>query len=134
MTIADYEEVLALWQSLDGIGLHDHEDSREAIACYLDRNPGLSFVARCDGRLVGSILCGHDGRRGMINHLSVHPEYRNQAVGRSLVDLSLSQLAKVGVRKCNIVVKSDNNSGQEVWNRLGWHTRPDLVFMQKQTG
>lgn len=133
MTAADYEEVIALWSDSDGIGLHDYEDSREQISEYLRRNPGLSFVARDRGRLIAAVMCGHDSRRGMINHLAVHPDYRWNGLGRTLVDLCLAGLAEAGVRKCNIVVKHDNASGQDVWRRLGWDEREDLVFMQKKT-
>ena len=134
MTIADYDDVLVLWRSVDGIGLHDFEDSREGILLYLDRNPGMSFVARHGGRVVGAVLCGHDGRRGSINHLAVAPEYRGGGLGRTLVARCLSELGKAGVRKCNIVVYRENSSGLEVWSRLGWNEREDLVFMQKRTG
>lgn len=133
MTISDYNEVALLWQSVEGVGLHDFEDSREGIALYLDRNPGMSFIARQDGRLVGAVLCGHDGRRGSINHLAVANEFRRQAIGRTLVDRCLSELKKIGVRKCNIVVFIDNVSGREVWKRLGWREREDLVPLQTQT-
>jgi N-acetylglutamate synthase len=86
MTIADYDEVIKLWQNVEGVGLHDYEDSREGISFYLDRNPGLSFVARQAGLLVGAVLCGHDGRRGSINHLAVALEFRMHSIGKMLVD------------------------------------------------
>ncbi len=133
MTIADYDEVAALWQGMDGVGLHDHEDSFEGIAAYLSRNPDMSFIARNNGRLVGAVLCGHDGRRGSINHLAVAPEFRKQNIGRTLVDRCLCELAKNGIRKCNIVVFRDNISGMEVWKKLGWNEREDLTFMQINT-
>ncbi len=133
MTIVDYDEVSALWQSTTGVGLHDFEDSREGIALYLDRNPELSFVARCKGRLVGAVLCGHDGRRGGINHLVVHPEFRKQGIGKDLVDRCLGELGKHGIRKCNIHVFRDNTLGQQFWNRLGWNERDYLVTMQHST-
>ena len=65
MTVADYDDVLALWESIDGLGVHpDESDSRERIAKYLARSPGLSFVARDAAAPVGAVLCGTDGRRG----------------------------------------------------------------------
>ena len=67
-TIDLYEEVIFLWNQCDGIGLSD-ADSRGSIKAYLERNPGMSFVASENGNIVGAILCGHDGRRGYIHHL-----------------------------------------------------------------
>jgi GNAT superfamily N-acetyltransferase len=85
----DYDAVLALWQRCEGVGLTP-SDSREAVRAYLIRNPGLSFVARQDGKIVGAVLCGHDGRRGYLYHLAVAPENRHQGLGRAIVDACLS--------------------------------------------
>jgi hypothetical protein len=77
--LADYDTVLALWRSCEGIGLSD-SDTREAIATYLARNPGLSLVATdADGVIVGAVLGGHDGRRGYLHHLAVAPAHRGGA-------------------------------------------------------
>jgi len=72
MTTQDYDEVLTLWRSSEGVGLSD-ADLEEGVAHFLDRNPGLSFVARDGEHLVGAVLCGHDGRRGYIHHRSAEP-------------------------------------------------------------
>ncbi len=66
----DFDEVYALWQRCEGVGLGS-ADSRPNIAAYLDRNPGMNFAARDGETIVGAILCRHDGRRGYIHHLAV---------------------------------------------------------------
>ena len=76
MTIEDYDEVYALWRKIRGFGLRSVDDSREGVARFLSRNPETSVVAREDGRIVGAILCGHDGRRGCLYHVCVDPGYR----------------------------------------------------------
>ena len=63
MDITDYERVYAMWQACEGIGLSD-ADSKEGISRFLERNPGLSFVALEGDKIAGAALCGHDGRRG----------------------------------------------------------------------
>lgn len=65
MTIEDYDEVYSLWTKIRGFGLRSVDDSREGIARFLKRNPTTSVVAVEDGKVVGSILCGHDGRSGL---------------------------------------------------------------------
>ena len=93
MTAADYGEVYALWTRTKGMGLRDGDDDREGVERFLARNPGCSFVAReDDGRLIGSILCGHDGRRGHIYHTAVAEEARGRGVGRLLVNCALEAL------------------------------------------
>jgi N-acetylglutamate synthase len=76
MTIGDYDEVLALWQSCgdEGVCVDEDVDSRKAIAAYLKRHDGMSFVAREKNQLIGAVLCGTDGRRGYLNHLAVDKE------------------------------------------------------------
>jgi ribosomal protein S18 acetylase RimI-like enzyme len=129
MTINDYAQVFALWQSIEGIGLHDDEDSMQGIAKYLARNSGLSFVARDAGKLVGAVLCGHDGRRGYLHHLAVKPEYRNKGIGRAIVEHVMSKLEKAGIKKCHIFVFADNSGGRRFWKRIGWNEREDLRIM-----
>jgi putative acetyltransferase len=90
-TMVAYDRVLALWQQCEGVGLSE-ADSRESIQAYLSRNPGMSFIATGDGAVVGAVLCGHDGRRGYIHHLAVHPQSRRRSVGRRLVEQCLRAL------------------------------------------
>ncbi|MCR5747015.1 MAG: GNAT family N-acetyltransferase, partial [Lachnospiraceae bacterium] len=86
MTIDDYKESYDLWIKC-GNGLNNKDDSREGIEKYLKRNPNTSFVAVLDGRVVGVILCGHDGRRGIVQHACVSPDCRRMGIGKKLVDL-----------------------------------------------
>ena len=73
MTIEDYEEVHALWMKIKGFAIRSIDDSREGVERFLRRNPTTSVVAVEDGRIVGAILCGHDGRQGCLYHVCVDP-------------------------------------------------------------
>ena len=94
MTASDYEAVKALWMTIKGFGIRSIDDSREGVERFLRRNPTTSVVAEVDGKIVGAILCGHDGRRGFIHHTAVLPLYRNQGIGRELVDHAMDALEK----------------------------------------
>ena len=83
MLPADHAAVVELWCSAEGIGLSS-ADSRPEIEHYLERNPGMSFVARDDGQIVGAALCGHDGRRGYLHHLAVAQSHRRRGIGTAL--------------------------------------------------
>ncbi len=130
MRLADYDAVLALWRACEGIGLSE-ADRRPGIAAYLRRNRNMSFVAVAAGRIVGAVLCGHDGRRGYLHHLAVARTWRRRGIGRALVDAALARLGKAGIVKCNLFLYDHNAVGREFWRRHGWSARPDLVFMQK---
>ncbi len=130
LTIHDYDAARGLWERTEGIGL-SAADSRENLAVFLSRNPGLSFVAVEADRLVGAVLCGSDGRRGFLYHLAVDPAARRKGTGRRLVKSCLSRLHQSGMRKCHIFVMADNADGRRFWERIGWVERPELVVMSR---
>lgn len=125
MTPADYDAVLELMQNTPGISLRD-ADSREATERYLARNPEMSFVARDSGRLIACVMCGHDGRRGYLQHLLVLPEYRRQGIAQALVQRCLSALEQLGIHKCHLDVFKTNTSAARYWQGQGWKLRTDI--------
>lgn len=125
MTPADYDAVLELMQNTPGISLRD-ADSREATARYLARNPEMSFVAQDSGRLIACVMCGHDGRRGYLQHLLVLPEYRRQGIAQALVQRCLSALEQLGIHKCHLDVFKTNTSAARYWQGQGWTLRTDI--------
>lgn len=130
MSAADLPAVRDLWQATAGVGLSS-SDSPESLTRHLARNPEMSQVAVLpDARLVGAVLCGHDGVRGYIRHLAVAADLRGLGIGRRLVDRCLESLRSVGLHKCTIFVFADNARGREFWEHGGWFGRPDLQVMQ----
>lgn len=133
MSIDDYVEVRTLWDRTEGVGL-DASDEYEPIARYLERNPGLSLVACDSDKIVGAILCGHDGRRGYLSHLAVDAECRHRGIGRELVERCLAGLHRAGILRCNLRVFCRNTAGISFWRHIGWRHRDDLQVMMKPTG
>ena len=128
MTIDDYDEIFALWMKIKGFGIRSVDDSREGIARFLRRNPTTSIVAEEDGKLVGSILCGHDGRRGCFYHVCVDPEYRMRGIGRSMVVKAMEALRKEEINKVCLIAFTENDIGNAFWNEIGWTKRLDLNY------
>lgn len=127
MNIDDYAAVIALWRGSDGVSLRD-ADSREGIARYLRRNPGLSFVAECDGEIVGTIMAGHDGKRGYIQHLAVSERTRGIGIASRLVELCLQALKREGIVKSHVHVLERNRQGREFWGGRRWFERDEIVM------
>jgi ribosomal protein S18 acetylase RimI-like enzyme len=123
-----YADVYALWQACEGVGLSS-ADSRESIAAYLQRNPNMCFIATAEGAVVGAVLAGHDGRRGLIHHLAVHPGWRRRGIGRQLAERCLGALRKAGIQKCHLFIFYGNTAGVAFWESLGWHQRSDIGVM-----
>ena len=130
MVIEDYDEVYQLWSLTKGIGLSG-ADTRENIDAYLRRNKDLSFVCEKSNRIIGAILCGHDGRRGFIHHLVIDEEYRRIGLAKKLVSKSLERLKQENIQKCHLFVMKDNELGKEFWVKTGWEKREDIRTFSK---
>ena len=133
MGIDDYDQVMTLWRATDGVGLRD-SDSPEGIELYLQRNPGLSFVAEQGGQVVGTIMAGHDGKRGYIQHLAVAHDCRRRGIGRRLTEICLEALSEQGILKSHVHVYAHNESGRRFWEQNGWHVRDELAVYSYITG
>jgi ribosomal protein S18 acetylase RimI-like enzyme len=123
----DYDSLLQLWRGCVGLSIRD-ADSRDGIGRYLERNPGLSFVAEHDSRLAGSIMAGHDGKRGYIQHLAVAEAFRRRGIAGRLIDHSLDALKRLGIEKSHVHVLQSNADGLDYWTRKGWIRRSEIVM------
>ena len=130
MSMDDYPEVYKLWEMSEEIGL-SKADSPHNINKFLDRNPGMSFTAWVEGKIVGVVLCGHDGRRGYIHHLMVHPDHRRKGIGQSLVSRCVFALTQIGIQKCHLFIFEENLDGIKFWESLGWARRVELTMMSQ---
>lgn len=131
ITIADYDEIYSLWLSCAGMGLNSLDDTKDGIARFLERNPETCFVALVDGRIIGAIMVGTDGRRGYIYHTAVHPDYRKRGIAKTLVDTALSAVKNLGINKVALVVFGRNKVGNEFWETMGFTTREDIIYRNK---
>jgi ribosomal protein S18 acetylase RimI-like enzyme len=130
-TLEDYPSAYALWQSMPEMGLRHLDDSQTGIGRFLARNRKTCFIAENDGNVVGTILSGHDGRRGYFYHVCVAPAFRKRRYGERLVDAALAALKEEGIHKVALVVYAHNETGIAFWERLGWTRRNDLVYYDK---
>jgi ribosomal protein S18 acetylase RimI-like enzyme len=126
----DYDEAIVLWKRCPGIGL-SAADERGPLTAFLAKNQGLCFAAWIGGTLVGTSLCGSDGRRGYLYHVAVDPERRRFGIGSALVSASLGALAATGVNKCHLFVFADNVGGADFWSATGWTRRNDIAVYSK---
>ena len=128
MTINDYDEVRSLWMTIKGFGIRSVDDSREGVEAFLKRNPTSSVVAIEDGKIVGSILCGHDGRRGCLYHVCVAKDYRMRGIGKEMVVFCMNALKAEHINKVSLIAFTKNDIGNAFWKRIGWTKREDLNY------
>ena len=128
MKLEDYDNVFALWKNIKGFGIRSVDDSREGIERFLKWNPGLSVVAEEEGKIVGAILCGSDGRRGCLYHVCVHKDYRRQGIGKTMVIWCMEKLKELQINKVSLIAFTQNDVGNAFWKEIGWTKREDLNY------
>ncbi len=130
MTIEDFDQVHALWMTIKGFGIRSIDDSKEGVERFLKRNPTTSVVAEIDNKIVGSILCGHDGRRGCLYHVCVDEKYRRHGIGKAMVVYAMQALKREKINKVSLIAFTVNDIGNAFWNTIEWTERKDLNYYE----
>ena len=128
MQNTDYEQVYKLWKKIKGFAIRSIDDSEEGVKRFLARNPGISVVAEENGRIVGAIICGHDGRRGCLYHVCVDPDWRLRGIGKEMVVFCMNALHNEGINKVSLIAFTQNDIGNAFWKEIGWTKREDLNY------
>ena len=131
MNTEDYDEVSRLWSGIKGLGIRSIDDSREGVERFIMRNPSTSVVAQKeDGSIVGSILCGHDGRQACFYHVCVQEDYRKRGIGRALVGRAVEALKEERVSRIYLIAFKNNEVGNVFWSKVGWQRRDNRNYYE----
>jgi len=126
MDISDYEGVKTLWMSISGFGIRTIDDSKSGVERFIKRNPDTSIVAEKDGEIIGTILCGHDGRNACFYHVCVKAEHRRKGIGKAMAVTAMRKLQEEKINKVSLVAYKKNEVGNQFWHKAGWSLREDL--------
>ncbi len=132
MNIGDYKSIIDLFEKTPGITIRE-ADSKKSIEIYLQRNPDLNFVVLEKSRIIACIMCGHDGRRGYLQHLVVDINYRKKGIGKKLFEKCIKNLNSFGIKKSHIFVLKDNEVANKFWKNQGWRLRNDIEMYSYST-
>ncbi len=128
----DYPLVRTLWESMEK-GVHlGRSDTREEIEKKIARDPDLFLVAESDGRLVGTVIGGFDGRRGLIYHLAVAREVREKGLATLLMDELEKRLREKGCLKCYLLVLNGNEEAARFYAKRGWSDMDQVRLFGKE--
>lgn len=128
----DYEEVYTLWEAIEKGVRVGRSDSLDEIEKKIARDPDLFLVAESDGKIIGSVIGGFDGRRGLVYHFAVAASFRGMGIGTRLVDELESRLRSKGCLKCYLLVTLDNSEAESYYQRRGWKRMDDLQVYGKE--
>ncbi len=130
MIASDYDAVHSLWMTIQGFGIRALDDSREDIQRFIERNPTTSVVARDGSRIVGSILCGSDGRQGYLYHVCVAKAYRRNGIGTQMVGYCMQKLREMNINRVALIAFTRNDAGNAFWNQIGWTRKGDVNYYE----
>lgn len=128
----DYKRVLSLWQGIEAGMQVGRSDTPEEIQKKIQRDPDLFLISETGGEIVGAIIGGFDGRRGMVYHLAVRKDARRQGVGAKLLAEVEKRLQAKGCVKVYLLILDDNTSAMRFYEECGWkHSKHDLIFAKE---
>jgi len=128
----DYDEVRQFWEGVEK-GIHvGSSDAPAEIQKKIQRDPGLFLVAEKNHKIVGTVIGGFDGRRGMIYHLAVTDSLRGQGVGSRLMSEVEARLRAKGCLKCYLIVLRDNEAAVNFYKGLGWGLMEQVLLFGKE--
>jgi ribosomal protein S18 acetylase RimI-like enzyme len=123
----DYPAARLLWENAGpGIHLRKSDDPGE-IEKKLKRDPDLFLIAETDRKIVGTVVGGFDGRRGMVYHLAVSDLYRRKGIGEMLMEELEHRLKLKGCIRCYLLVTVENRSAMDFYEKRGW-SQMDYVY------
>ncbi|TDU24445.1 ribosomal protein S18 acetylase RimI-like enzyme [Panacagrimonas perspica] len=132
MQARDIPACLELWREVEGIVLRDESDNAPALETFLARTPDLSFVAEDGPHIIGSILCGHDGRRAHVYHLAVRQGLRRARCATALFNASLEAIRAQGITRCHAYVRARNLTALKFWSSVEARLRRDIHVVTLQ--
>jgi ribosomal protein S18 acetylase RimI-like enzyme len=131
---SDYESVYKLWESIEK-GVHiGRSDTLPEIEKKIARDPDLFIIAESDGAIIGSVIGGFDGRRGLIYHLAVAVPFRGMGIGSRLMDEVETRLQAKGCLKCYLLVTTDNPEAEGYYQHRGWQPMDTIHLFGKELG
>jgi ribosomal protein S18 acetylase RimI-like enzyme len=125
----DYDAVMHFWENIEK-GMHiGPSDAPAEIQKKIQRDPDLFLVAESNNEIIGTVIGGFDGRRGLIYHLAVAASLRGQGIGSRLMSEVEARLRARGCLKCYLVVLRDNAEAMRFYEDIGWQwMEQDLLY------
>jgi putative acetyltransferase len=131
MKLDRYKELIEFWKGTEGIWVSD-DDSYENLELFFKRNPKSNFIVLHENKIIATVKCSHDGRRGYIHHLAVKKGFRKQGIAGELVERCILELKKEGINKYRVFVLDSNPAAIEFWKHLGFEEQVyDYRTLQK---
>jgi ribosomal protein S18 acetylase RimI-like enzyme len=130
--IEDYDALIKLWEESELPYRPKGRDSWKSLVSELKHGCAIFLVAESEGRIIGSIFGTHDGRKGWINRLAVHPDFQKKGIGKKLVAEVERRLSKIGINIVAILIEDWNETSGQAFEKMGYIKHPDIHYYTKR--
>lgn len=132
LTADDYDDIQALWQEAGLPTRPQGRDSREQFTAQLADDTQTALGLRADERLIGVVLATHDGRKGWLNRLAIHPDFRRQGLGQRLIGAAEQVLRAQGMQVIATLIEDWNKPSLALFQKAGYTAHPDIHYLTKR--
>jgi len=132
MVADDYDAVIGLWTA-SGLPFRPlGRDRRDRVAAELASASAIFLIAEQNGEPVGVVFGTHDGRKGWINRLSVHPKVQGRGIAKKLIHAAERRLEERGIRIVTCLIEGGNGRSEALFERLGYVRHDEIVYYAKR--
>lgn len=132
LTAEDYDAILALWQQAKLPIRPAGRDSRTQFAAQIANGTQTVLGVREGDRLIGVVVATHDGRKGWINRLAVHPDVRRRGLGLYLIAEAERVLRDQGIQITAALIEDYNQPSLALFERAGYVLHRDIHYLTKR--
>ena len=132
MTIRDLEQSIELWASIPELNFPSDFDTKDRLTSFLNKNEGLSTIAKYEGEIIGALLCGNDGRRGFFYHIGVNPQFRKQKIASQMVEYSFDKLRLECIDTCFLFTNDFNFDAQAFWGKMKFVHASHVMYQSRE--
>ena len=126
---AQLQQIVDLWQRCE-LTRPWNDPVHDIHFCQQSQDSELLVLIR-DGKVIGSVMVGHDGHRGWVYYLAVSPVFQRSGYGAFLLESAEQWLRENNVPKLNVMIRDGNKKAISFYRRLGF-TQDEVVVMSKR--
>ncbi len=125
--VGDTAALTALWQAC-GLTVW-YNDPAADIARFLaaEGNAAIILLEETD-RLLGSVCACHDGHRGWVYYLAVHPQAQGRGLGARLMRAAEAFVKASGIPKIQLMIRPTNGKVAAFYRAIGYEEEPRRIF------
>ena len=126
----DYPSLIELWIRADLEYRPNGRDCETQIHSQMKINPDSFWGYFLDNNLIGSMIVTDDGRKGWVNRIAVHPDYRRKGIAKEMIQFAEELLSKKGIFIVAALIYNSNKSSLTLFEQAGYEVLPNICYLR----